>query len=218
MTYQLVDTALIAENGTSVLDGRIEIRFDNMTIDRVTKTTLWIWNSGNRTIHRSDIAQSDRLRIVLPDDTKILQVKTSSGVIANDVTVSELTSDAIFPSFEFLDPDQGFKCEILHTAPKNTAKVVGTIKGIGHLKNYIVTSVKDNFLPFIGFVTTAFSVLAVSLTIPILLASLISSEYKLTKVFIVIIGFMVIFAFISSILDANQDRIAKKRPPRSLEI
>ncbi|XUY28539.1 hypothetical protein RMR21_015595 [Agrobacterium sp. rho-8.1] len=215
MSYKITDETIVGGHSPVMLDNRVEIRFDDMVIDRVTRTTLWIWNSGNRTINSSDIALNDRISIALPEGTQILQLTTMSKVSANAVRVDLLTSSGVFPTFDFLDPNQGFKCEILHTAAENTVSLNGTLKGIGKMKSdrsgffdTLLSAIPNTFMSLVTMIV----IIGVSefITSPIP----DSNEAIRSLVFIGLIIIMagVFFAF----FDRFQTKRWRSKPPYSL--
>ncbi|AAL45722.1 hypothetical protein EN41_27140 [Agrobacterium tumefaciens] len=216
MTYQAFDETIVGGESPTLFDDRIEIRFDDMVIDRVNKTTFWIWNSGNKTINVSDIALHDPLVIALPHGSTILQMSTRSKTLANAVRVNLFASDRVFPTFDFLDPNQGFVCEILHTAEKNSLSLQGTIKGGGKILNY---KDRDSWLSilstlpkvFVNFAGMGFTVLVANL-----ITSPIPSNYELLKPLLFVTMFIVLAGSFFAAVDRLLERRKKQVPPYSL--
>src|SRR5437899_11444409 len=58
----------------SAVSPEVEIYFRGEKVPDVKKSLIAIWNCGNTTIRRDQVVNSDPLRIVVPEGSKILDV------------------------------------------------------------------------------------------------------------------------------------------------
>ncbi|GEM_PF-4169637 len=111
----------------------IEVYYKGHKVDGVQSTIVWFWNDGRKPIVRSDIPEVQPIKIELNDsnELEILNVqilKQSREVISSKV--SKLSNKVVQVGFEFLDHNDGFSLEILHTGKSSTdASVSGTVLG-----------------------------------------------------------------------------------------
>ncbi len=111
----------------------IEVYYKGHKVDGVQSTVVWFWNDGRKPIVRSDIPKVQPIKIELNDsnELEILDVqvlKQSREVISSQV--SKISYKGVQVDFEFLDHNDGFSLEILHTGKSSTDVVVsGTVLG-----------------------------------------------------------------------------------------
>jgi hypothetical protein len=111
----------------------IEVYYKGHKVDGVQSTVVWFWNDGRKPIVRSDIPVVQPIKIELNDsnELEILNVqvlKQSREVISSQV--SKISNKVVQVSFEFLDYNDGFSLEILHTGKSSTdVDVSGTVLG-----------------------------------------------------------------------------------------
>jgi hypothetical protein len=111
----------------------IEVYYKGHKVDGVQSTIVWFWNDGRKPIVRSDIPEIQPITIELndSDDIEILNVqilKKSRDVLA--CQTSKISNKVIQVGFEFLDHNDGFSLEILHTGKFSTDVIVsGTVLG-----------------------------------------------------------------------------------------
>jgi hypothetical protein len=110
----------------------LEIFYRGKKVDRVTKSVLYLWNSGNTTIEGNQIVGADPLRLACSEGCEILKesiVRVTRDVIAIDLRRdSERPNELIF-HFDFLDPGDGAVIDMLHTGDRKV-RLTGTIRGI----------------------------------------------------------------------------------------
>jgi hypothetical protein len=112
----------------------IVVQYDGISIPRLTKTHVIIWNNGENTISGTDIVPKDPLRLQVGEDGKILSVsviKTSRDVI--DVKLLPINNDYPYQAlltFDYLDAKDGVVVEILHTSTERKPRVRGTLRGL----------------------------------------------------------------------------------------
>jgi hypothetical protein len=132
LAYQYNEVTLIG--GTeAAFPAEVEVRFNGVAVPRITASTLFFWNSGQRTIRGEEIVASDPLRVQFAQETLVLKssiLKATREV--NGVRAESISSEAhkVQITFDFLDPGDGVALEILHSGGGSQFKVLGTIRGI----------------------------------------------------------------------------------------
>lgn len=124
---------VISEKIKKIVDIRVDYKGEN--IDNLTVTKIAIWNSGNDTLNETDQAPTDKLRILLDNDYKVLEAEVIfQSDKTNNITIENL-SNKISISFDYLDANQGGIIKFTHTG-KNSSDIdlVGTFKGSNNLK------------------------------------------------------------------------------------
>lgn len=111
----------------------IEVYYKGHKVDGVQSTIIWFWNDGRKPIVRDDIPAIQPIKIEFNDsgELEILNVqilKQSRGVISCQAT--KVSNKVVQIGFEFLDHNDGFSLEILHTGKSSTDVVMsGTVLG-----------------------------------------------------------------------------------------
>ena len=111
----------------------IEVYYKGHKVNGVQSTVVWFWNDGRKPIIRSDIPEAQPIKIELNDSNEIeipnVQIlKQSREVISSQSR--KISNKVVQVDFEFLDHNDGFSLEILHTGKSSTDVVVsGTVLG-----------------------------------------------------------------------------------------
>ncbi|GAK69319.1 hypothetical protein RRU01S_04_01410 [Agrobacterium rubi TR3 = NBRC 13261] len=106
----------------------LKITFEGVDVPRATFANIFIWNDGNQTIRRSDITPKKPLRLTLPEGEKFLQYNLASMADeAMDASMSLSEDGSLTVSFEYIEPGQGFVCEILHTGESSSLNLIGVL-------------------------------------------------------------------------------------------
>jgi hypothetical protein len=114
------------------LPDEVDIRFGEESVPRLTLTNIILWN-GQETITADQIVQDDPIRLEFPSGDRILKAHVASVTRAVNkcaVVVSDPTPHVATVSFDFLDPQDGMRIELLHTSPQRYPSVQGTLPGI----------------------------------------------------------------------------------------
>lgn len=133
MAYVYLGEHLLGST-SDALPQQIVVQYDGLSIPRLTKTLLIIWNNGENTVTGADIVVKDPLRIAVGSDGQILStvlLKTSRAV--NDFKIElighEAPNEALI-TFDFLDANDGVVVEVLHTSSNRKPSVKGTMRGL----------------------------------------------------------------------------------------
>lgn len=159
--YYLSSTNIISSK--MKFHGNIQITYLEEKVENFTVSKISFWNNGNDVINETDLAPTDKLKIVIDDNFEILD--------ADIIFQSKKTNNAKFNkqpkeitiNFDYFNPQQGFIIRIIHTGiDSSSLKLYGTIKG-----GKEVSSVRDDRLTF-------FHILFVS--VPLLGSSVITKR------------------------------------------
>ena len=116
---------------SSLFDNKLEIRYAGNEIENLTISRITLWNSGNETIDKQDVAIP--LFMAPAEDLTVLDVEIlKASTIGNRFEVKRLTgSDALVVSFDYVDPNQGAVIQIIHTGTTVLPfQVYGEVKGV----------------------------------------------------------------------------------------
>ncbi|WP_455913286.1 hypothetical protein [Pseudomonas syringae] len=140
LAYVYVGEHLLG-SASDALPPAIVVQYNGVSIPRLSKTQVIIWNNGENTISGTDIVPKDPLRLQVGEDGKILSVsvlKTSRDVI--DVKLLPISIDhpnEAFITFDYLDAKDGVVIEILHTSTERKPYMKGTLRGLPQgISNY----------------------------------------------------------------------------------
>ena len=131
-TSQMRSLRLIGKENQN-LPENVKILFDTEEVPRLTLTKVWFWNDGTQTIHGRDIVEDDPLRLVLEDDELFLTASVSAATRTVNKFHAEIDRNSrnkCIINFDFLDPKDGARIELLHTAKSVHPKLLGTIRGL----------------------------------------------------------------------------------------
>lgn len=131
-TIQKYSLRIIGKEDTEVEDD-IEILYKGTKVDRLTKTIIVFWNNGTETIDGKDVVPTDPITFSFSDGEKIISqkiVKSTREVNNPKVSTPVGADNSAVIEFDFLDPNDGFTIEFLHTDTKRYPNYSGTIKGV----------------------------------------------------------------------------------------
>lgn len=115
------------------LPSEVKILFNNNEVPRLTSTKIWLWNCGKETLRGSQVVDDDPLRCVFNPDDKILSAHIAAATRkVNKFSIilhPDKRNEALL-NFDFLDPNDGVRVELLHTSKNLYPAVIGTIRGI----------------------------------------------------------------------------------------
>jgi hypothetical protein len=132
LSFQFDSTSIVGFSDSKFPD-QLKISYNNEEIPRVTKERFVFWNSGNITVSGSQIVASDPFRIELCGDGKILSAiisKVSREVNGVACSISETDPKKVVVIYDFLDPNDGFIVEIIHSGNENESKICGTLRSL----------------------------------------------------------------------------------------
>lgn len=122
----------------------IRILFSDKEVKQVTASKVFLWNKGRDAIKEQDIPKSDLVRLVFPKKIEILDIKLlnkSRDSISVELEKIDTEQNHIINcNFNFLDKNDGFVLEILHTGGRDTqiemaGTILGATKGFAYIKS-----------------------------------------------------------------------------------
>ncbi len=123
-----VDSSTVVDHRDESFTDKITIMYNDTPIPRATLSRVYFWNSGNRTLRRTDITPKGPLVISVSAGQHMLQRSVGSMALpAMDVQLLPEDETAASVTFEYLDPKHGFVCEILHTGNHRDITVDGIL-------------------------------------------------------------------------------------------
>ncbi len=115
MAYDIQHSIIIGRNQTA-FSGDLEVTYRGAPISRATLTRLYVWNDGNQTIRREDVTPKFPLGVSVPGGEFFLRAQISQlAHDAMDVSLGDGDEGSETLTFEYIEPRQGFVCEVLHT-------------------------------------------------------------------------------------------------------
>jgi len=136
LTYAMDSVRLIGSETRPLTPG-LSVFFKDVPIERLTRTTVFIWNDGKESILRSDLVDGDPLRVSCnqgPNRESIITaeiVKTSrDAAILEPVVLLNNEGTEVRISFAFLDHLDGIAIEIYHELDPTDLRLEGTVVGI----------------------------------------------------------------------------------------
>jgi hypothetical protein len=156
-SFQKSSLRLIGRDEDSLPD-EVEVTYKGRKVERLTRTTLILWNNGTEVLDGNSIVENDPLRFEFSEGENILSYKIlRRNNDANRLKIERCEGRAAQLSldFDYLNPKDGAVIEILHDSINRYPSIKGSIKGVpsGFLdlgKVYQAPAMKRKGLP--GFV------------------------------------------------------------------
>lgn len=127
LAYDTTDSTIVGEKQAPFRTS-LKITFEGADVPRATFAQLFIWNDGNQTIRRSDVTPKKPLKLTLPKGERFLQYSIATMADeAMDASVTASDDGSLFVSFEYIEPGQGFVCDILHTGESGALNLIGVL-------------------------------------------------------------------------------------------
>lgn len=130
-SYQKSSLPLLGRT-QDILPKDVKVIYKGQSVNRLTKTTLIIWNNGTEVLNGKDIVHKDPLRISFQEGDKILShdvLKRTKDVNDFNLKKEEEFPHELYFDFSYLDPNDGISMEILHDSKERHPKLNGTIMG-----------------------------------------------------------------------------------------
>ena len=115
------------------LPKEVEIHFRNQSVSQLSLTSVYFWNAGKAMIKGDQVVEDDPPALLFDPAAEILKARVAAFTrAANKISIevpSHSKNRAIL-SFDFLDPGDGVRIEILHTSKQRFPAISGTVRGI----------------------------------------------------------------------------------------
>lgn len=117
---------------------KLSITYDGQQIDDLCVSKFTVWNSGNRTLNRTDMVDSKELTISVVDECKILDVELiACSEETNNFFVKFEDEQTVKVLFEYADKKEGVVIQIIHTGNDEDIQIDCKIKGGNPIKNIV---------------------------------------------------------------------------------
>jgi hypothetical protein len=190
LTYESGNEVIIDRNNLA-MPNELNLFYKNEQIVKLVRTVMYFWNSGNKTIRKEDLENGDKLRIELPNDTKIYSYKILKNTDKSNNFELYLDKNNILIYFNHLEPENGVKLEILHNNESISAKISGKVielKGdITNSKDRIYTKLASLF-DFVGFIGSFCGAWGIGVSFFIVCTLIYQKVYK--SDYLLILGFL----------------------------
>jgi hypothetical protein len=134
----------------------VVIMYKGQKLDAVSRSRVFLWNNGNRTIHGKDIVESNRTRFFV-EKGEIFLFETRKISRNENLFKFELSSDAktVFVSFDYIEPNQGVCVDFFHTNGADGVKIAGLMRGMNTDIAKLNSKIRESysFLTFFDRVT-----------------------------------------------------------------
>jgi hypothetical protein len=117
--------------GDASLPERLQLLYDGREVPRLTKTEVIFWNAGVAFLRGHDVVPGDPLRVEVAEGAEILDLALTK--VTNRLNAVSVVIDAprtVAVTFDYLEPGDGARLEVLHTGKRVRAAVRGTIRGM----------------------------------------------------------------------------------------
>ncbi len=130
LRYMAGHTPLIGMAPAEASD-KLKILYDERPVERLTSSSFGIWNDGTTTVRGADIVERDAVGVILNSEGEILRA-TIEGVTrtVNNVQIVVTSVRKIVFTFDYLDPGDGFRLQLLHSGEPASASLTGSIMGL----------------------------------------------------------------------------------------
>ena len=110
----------------------IRVRHGRKSIERLTLTTLVLWNAGREAVRENDLDGRDPLRFVFEDDAQILEWKlvevSRKGMTAAPLMAQPRRNELVL-GVPYFNPGDGLVLDIWHTGTSMLTHPCGSIQG-----------------------------------------------------------------------------------------
>lgn len=117
---------------------KLSITYDGQQIEDLCVSKFTVWNSGNRTLNRTDMVESKELTISVTDECRILDVELiACSDETNGFSVKIENEHTVKVLFEYADKKEGVVIQIIHTGSDENIQIDCKIKGGNPIKNIV---------------------------------------------------------------------------------
>ncbi|WP_321905617.1 hypothetical protein [Paraburkholderia tropica] len=116
------------------LDG-LSVTHNGESVERLTKSRIWLWNSGSKPILPADVYAANPLKASFPG-AKILSLsvlESSEGALG--FRPKDLGDGSWQIDFDHWDANQGVFLEALHTSTRFVPKLTGSVSGLQPIRS-----------------------------------------------------------------------------------
>ena len=132
LSYEVSSLTVLANEG-NLVPSKVTVLFGKSPINCLVRERITFWNDGNDTLHGTDIAKEDPLRIsfgakdVTVLMSNVIKCTRKANIFA---VVKRRRLKELLLQYDYLDPDDGAVIEVWHNGKQSEIAIVGAIKGL----------------------------------------------------------------------------------------
>lgn len=129
----LMHTLKLIGKSEQALPPEVDINFQGKSVPRLALTEVYLWNAGKQMMRGDQIVGDDPLRCEFESNDRILKAHVAAVTrTVNKLTVSvpQTAEYKVIIDFDYLDPNDGARIELLHTSQLLYPQVLGSLRGI----------------------------------------------------------------------------------------
>lgn len=141
-------TIRLIGKGDQELPEEVKILYKGNEVPRLSLTRAYFWNSGKASIGGEQMVKDDPLRFTFDGSDEILKahIATSSRDVNKfSVAVPPDSKNEARITFDFIDPNDGVRIDLLHNSPRRLPRISGTFRGIPKGITDLTVSGKTSF-------------------------------------------------------------------------
>jgi hypothetical protein len=141
-TCQMQSLRLLGKE-EQALPPEVEIHFKSKNIPRLALTNIFLWNAGKESMQGTQIVQEDPLRCEFEPGDEILKAQVGACTRAvNKVALREPADKphSVLVDFDYLDPGDGARIDILHTSKLRYPQLLGSVRGVPKGVKFLLAS------------------------------------------------------------------------------
>lgn len=131
--YAIRSMGVIEMSKHPTIQEGVSVQYKGDPIERLTASTVTVWNGGSSVLDGGLIVLRDPLRVAVPEGCRILevvQVVDPNPQCGCNVAIDKENPEVALINFDYLDPKNGFSFRMLHTASQWQERLVGSVKGV----------------------------------------------------------------------------------------
>lgn len=144
--YYTISSTTLVDGEVSQIKG-IKILFQDKEVSTVAISTIKLWNGGNETLEQSDFYPEHELKIVVPQNEKILAsavIEETDDTCKVEIAALNHKENEVVISFYCFEPQQGATINVYHTnINERETELVGKIKDGKVINKSIEVGMKD---------------------------------------------------------------------------
>jgi len=109
--------------------GELEVLYNKVKIDNLTKTRIYFWNAGRKSIRKFDLVEATPIMLYTPSDIDIYKINyIATPDLGKTLQVKETHSKGYMITFDAMQKDDGVYFEVLHSGSEScTVNLIGSI-------------------------------------------------------------------------------------------
>lgn len=131
-SYQKSSIRLLGREEDKLPD-EVKVSFKGKEVERLTKTTIVLWNDGTEVLGKEDMVETSPVSIEFESGVNILSYKINKYSKESnkfELYKSDGHDNRVIVDFLYMDPKDGVTIELLHDSESRYPEVNGIIKGL----------------------------------------------------------------------------------------